>query len=54
MYKCTGIEIVHMIPTPFPSVWHKRSDNREALHMPTIMNLIKIVQVFLLSYLENQ
>lgn len=49
-----GIEVVHMIPNPFPKVWHKTSDNRDALHMPTILNLIKIVQVFIVSYLETQ
>ncbi|KAE9545631.1 hypothetical protein AGLY_001174 [Aphis glycines] len=49
-----GIEVVHMIPNPFPNVWHKKSDNKDALHMPTILNLIKIVQVFIVSYLENQ
>lgn len=43
-----------MIPNPFPSVWHKAGDNVTALHMPTILNLIKIVQVFLVSYLEVQ
>lgn len=49
-----GIEIVHMIPNPFPNVWHKKSDNKNALHMPTILNIIKIVQVFIISYLETQ
>lgn len=49
-----GIEIVHMIPNPFPNVWHKKSDNKDALHMPTILNLIKIIQVFIVSYLEAQ
>ncbi|VVC34817.1 Peptidase M28 [Cinara cedri] len=49
-----GIEIVHMIPHPFPKCWHKASDNKDALHMPTILNLIKIIQVFIVSYLETQ
>jgi len=49
-----GIEVVHVIPNPFPNEWHKRSDDKNALHMPTILNLIKIVQVFIFSYLETQ
>lgn len=54
IFVYVGIEIVHMIPKPFPSVWHKKTDDKQVLHMPTIMNLIKIVQVFLVSYLELQ
>lgn len=49
-----GIEVVHVIPHPFPKNWHKEGDNKSALHLPTIMNLIKIVQVFLVGYLESQ
>jgi len=54
MFVYIGIEIVHIIPNPFPNVWHKKSDNKNALHMPTILNLIKIFQVFIISYLETQ
>ncbi|XP_050431961.1 glutaminyl-peptide cyclotransferase-like isoform X2 [Adelges cooleyi] len=49
-----GIEILHIIPNPFPKEWHKTTDNRNALHMPTILNLMKIFQVFLVAYLETQ
>lgn len=54
IYIFLGIEVVHLIPNPFPKVWHKISDNKDALHMPTMLNLIKILQVFLVSYLEKQ
>ncbi|KFM75958.1 Glutaminyl-peptide cyclotransferase, partial [Stegodyphus mimosarum] len=31
-----GVPIVHLIPSPFPHVWHRESDNRASLHHSTI------------------
>ena len=45
--------ILHMIPSPFPSVWHKLSDNFEALDMGTIEYLNKIVRVIVYGYLNS-
>ncbi|KAG8184728.1 hypothetical protein JTE90_019331 [Oedothorax gibbosus] len=47
-----GVPIVHLIPSPFPHVWHRESDNRESLHHPTIDNLNKILRVFIAEYLH--
>lgn len=47
-----GVNIVHVIPSPFPSVWHKDSDNAAALHHPTIHNLNKIFTVFIAEYMH--
>lgn len=46
-----GVPILHIIPSPFPSVWHKDSDNKAALHPPTIDDLSKIFRVFVVEYL---
>lgn len=46
------VDILHLIPYPFPKVWHKLSDNESALHQPTINNLMRIFQVFISSYLH--
>ncbi|XP_023226724.1 glutaminyl-peptide cyclotransferase-like [Centruroides sculpturatus] len=47
-----NVPIIHIIPSPFPSVWHRESDNRENLHHPTINNLNKIITVFVAEYLH--
>jgi glutaminyl-peptide cyclotransferase len=47
-----GVDIVHLIPSPFPSVWHTAKDNKEALDFPTIENLNRIMRVFVASYLH--
>ena len=46
------VMILHIIPSPFPSVWHKDSDNADALHHPTINNLNKIFKIFVAQYLH--
>lgn len=47
-----GVDILHLIPSPFPTVWHKPSDNRDALHFPTISNLNKVFRLFVARYLH--
>ncbi|KAF3701396.1 Glutaminyl-peptide cyclotransferase [Channa argus] len=47
-----GVRVLHMIPSPFPSVWHTFDDNEENLDRSTIQNLNKILQVFVLEYLN--
>ena len=46
----SGVPIVHLIAFPFPSVWHKHTDNHNALDRATIENLHKIFTVFLHEY----
>ena len=47
-----GVKILHVIPSPFPDVWHKLSDNASALHHPTISDLLKIFKVFVAEHLN--
>ncbi|KAF3844679.1 hypothetical protein F7725_007842 [Dissostichus mawsoni] len=47
-----GVRILHLIPSPFPSVWHTFDDNELNLDRATIQNLNKIIQVFVLEYLN--
>ena len=46
-------KILHMIASPFPSVWHKLDDNFDALDMSTIDYLNKILRVFVYGYLNG-
>lgn len=47
-----GVPIIHLIPVPFPKVWHKNSDNASALDFPTIKNLNLIMRAFVADYLH--
>jgi glutaminyl-peptide cyclotransferase len=47
-----GVKILHLITSPFPSVWHKLSDDASALHHPTICDLIAIFKSFVAEYLH--
>ncbi|XP_074517250.1 glutaminyl-peptide cyclotransferase [Sebastes fasciatus] len=46
------VRILHLIPSPFPSVWHTFDDNEQNLDRSTIQNLNKILQIFVLEYLN--
>ncbi|XP_054758465.1 glutaminyl-peptide cyclotransferase-like [Lytechinus pictus] len=47
-----NVRILHLIPNPFPNVWHKLSDNAAALDDNTISNLSKIFHIFVAEYLS--
>ncbi|XP_029658819.1 glutaminyl-peptide cyclotransferase-like [Formica exsecta] len=47
-----NVPILHIIPIPFPSFWHKPSDNRHNIDMKTTENLNKILRLFVASYLH--
>jgi glutaminyl-peptide cyclotransferase len=47
-----GVPIVHLIPSPFPRVWHTEADNRDALHNATIRRLAAVLRVFVAQYLK--
>ncbi|WFD36019.1 glutaminyl-peptide cyclotransferase [Malassezia cuniculi] len=46
-----GVPIVHVIPWPFPSVWHKIQDDVSALDYDTIYAFAQIVRLFTAEYL---
>ncbi|XP_043508941.1 glutaminyl-peptide cyclotransferase isoform X1 [Frieseomelitta varia] len=46
------IPILHLIPYPFPKVWHKPSDNRNNIDLKTTENINKILRIFVASYLH--
>lgn len=47
-----GVPVLHVIPTPFPPVWHKDSDNRANIDFATVFNLFNIFKVFVAQYLH--
>lgn len=47
-----NVPILHIIPVPFPQVWHEKTDDRSAVDITTVDNLMKILRVFLVEYLQ--
>jgi len=46
-------KILHMIASPFPSVWHTLRDDASALHYPTIKQLGRVLRVTVFAYLNG-
>ncbi|XP_077645242.1 glutaminyl-peptide cyclotransferase-like protein [Lonchura striata] len=47
-----GVPVLHLIPTPFPRVWHTPEDNEANLHPPTVQDLAKVLLVFVAEFLQ--
>lgn len=44
--------MLHLIPMPFPWVWHTTEDNEANLHLPTVEDLCKILAAFVAEFLQ--
>lgn len=51
-FLARGVEILHIIPTPFPDVWHLMEDDAEHLDMPTVQDWAKIVTAFVGEWMD--
>ncbi|CDZ98012.1 Glutaminyl cyclase [Phaffia rhodozyma] len=49
-----GVEILHVITSPFPRVWHTLADDATALHIPTMKRWDLVLRVFVAEYLGLQ
>lgn len=47
-----NVPIIHLIPVPFPTVWHKFEDDRKAIDDVTCENLMKIFRIYITEYLH--
>ena len=47
-----GVPILHLIPSPFPRVWHTMDDDGAHLDMPTVRDWARIVTAFTLEWLD--
>ncbi|XP_072705001.1 glutaminyl-peptide cyclotransferase-like protein isoform X3 [Ciconia boyciana] len=47
-----GVPVLHLIPTPFPRVWHTLEDTEDNLHPPTMEDLCKILVTFVAEFLQ--
>lgn len=51
-FMARGVEILHMIPTPFPHVWHQPTDDGEHLDTDTVEDWAKLVMGFTAEWME--
>ncbi|KAJ8070144.1 hypothetical protein OCU04_000536 [Sclerotinia nivalis] len=51
-FMARGVEILHMIPSPFPSVWHRIEDDGDHLDMPTVEDWAKMVTAFVGEWMD--
>ncbi|MCJ1471947.1 hypothetical protein MMC13_000589 [Lambiella insularis] len=47
-----GVEILHIIPTPFPRVWHHMDDDGDHLDLPTVNDWTKLVTAFIGEWMD--
>ncbi|KAI1411122.1 peptidase family M28-domain-containing protein [Hypoxylon sp. FL1857] len=51
-FMARGVPVLHVIPSPFPQVWHTMDDDGAHLDMPTVRDWAKIVTAFALEWLD--
>ena len=51
-FMARGVPILHVIPTPFPPVWHTMEDDGEHLDPATVDDWAKIVTAFVVEWME--
>ncbi|KAF2102722.1 hypothetical protein NA57DRAFT_63555 [Rhizodiscina lignyota] len=51
-FMLRGVEILHMIPTPFPAVWHTMNDDGEHLDIDTVEDWAKLVTAFTAEWMD--
>lgn len=51
-FMLRGVEILHMIPTPFPDVWHKMEDDAEHLDMDTVEDWAMLTTAFAAEWMD--
>ncbi|KAI0837484.1 glutaminyl-peptide cyclotransferase [Hypoxylon sp. FL0890] len=51
-FMMRGVEVLHIIPTPFPDTWHHMEDDGEHLDLATVDDWAKIVTAFAAEWME--
>ncbi|KAF8863027.1 glutaminyl-peptide cyclotransferas-like protein [Acephala macrosclerotiorum] len=51
-FMARGVEVLHIIPNPFPHVWHTMADDGEHLDIPTVEDWAKIVTAFVGEWMD--
>ncbi|KAF2084430.1 hypothetical protein K490DRAFT_235, partial [Saccharata proteae CBS 121410] len=51
-FMARGVEVLHIIPTPFPRVWHEMDDDGEHLDMDTVEDWARLVTAFTSEWMD--
>lgn len=51
-FMARGVDVLHLIPSPFPPVWHKISDDGEHLDMDTTEDWAVLVTAFAAEWMD--
>lgn len=51
-FMARGVPILHIIPTPFPYVWHTMEDDGLRLDGPTVQDWAKIMAAFVAEWMD--
>ncbi|KAL1305576.1 hypothetical protein AAFC00_007181 [Neodothiora populina] len=51
-FQARGVDILHMIPAPFPSVWHNMDDDGEHLDLDTVEDWTKLFTAFTAEWMD--
>ena len=51
-FMARGVEVLHIIPMPFPQVWHKIEDDGEHLDLDTCADWAVLVTAFIGEWME--
>ncbi|KAL2262838.1 hypothetical protein VTK26DRAFT_9286 [Humicola hyalothermophila] len=49
-----GAPVLHLIPSPFPEVWHSMEDDGDHLDIPTVRDWARIVTAFTMEWMDVQ
>jgi len=51
-FMAKGVEVLHLIPSPFPAVWHKVEDDGEHLDLPTVEDWAMLTTAFAAEWMD--
>ncbi len=51
-FMARGVEVLHLIPTPFPDVWHDMTDDGEHLDIPTVEDWALLTTAFVGEWMD--
>lgn len=53
-FMLRGVHVLHLIPSPFPTVWHKIEDDGEHLDLDVVEDWAKVVTAFTAEWMDLQ
>lgn len=53
-FMARGAPVLHIIPSPFPNVWHTMEDDGDHLDIPTVRDWARIVTAFTMEWMDVQ